>query len=1170
MKRAVFLMAASVGMLAACSGLNETDFRDKTIPEGGEVVERVVFETPVIPSLGEDGATRIALEQEGEGEINFNWEALDTVGIFPDKGSQVYFEMAGGVGTNVVHFDGGGWALRQDFHYSCYYPFVCDMKLNRDAIPVSFVGQVQTGVSDYKGMRFCFAAEGTTPSSGEVRFIFKMLNTIIRIKAIGLPAGTYSKLSLTTDEPLFVQQGTFGLEDMSITGKTYSNTLEISLKDFTLEEASTEANPVLVYFASAPVDLSGHPVTIQAYSEDGSVYKCEKTPTIIYEAGRWGGLKCKMEETSVKYAKASSITPGGTYLIVDTGDKKLFKGATDGSYVTVSPDGNGIITDAKGSLAGYEFTVENNGSDYFLKFNDGKYLICNYVSDNGSTGLFYVDTRSEVTYPYTLTTGNNGAFFFNTTQKNSSSTTNQFLYHNAASDVFKIGGSGSSIGVHLYMKDGKQDRGLRFDPESVTCTLDSTPEKPVLSGTYTAVTYSSSNENIATVDAAGNVTPHAAGIVTITATAAEDEQFSAGTASYSLTVKFSPSSRKYIRVTSADRIDTENEYVIVYENGPVQKAFKPILNAGHNAFSTSADNAIDVTILDDEIEADKVDDCRIALANQDGTNKKFSLSVPEADGTVDYYFIVYGKTTGESGNATVFFASPTETGYRSTFSLSSAGVLTITGNSSYKFQYSSSGYFTAGTGSSGNLYLFVREDGPAKQKQTLGFAEETVSWALGDDYEIDRSYDLPQLVSGARTAVTYSADPESVAKVEGGKITIKGSGSATITATAAKSDEYYAANASYTLRILKAAPTGWVDQGSFNLENPALSDYLDDAGTSYSDTDDAENTVMSTYTGSAYSFVSRKDCPDPVTITWTNDASPSTVITVYEDQTLDKQVWSQNAAKGSTSAEVYNLIPGRTYYYTVSENSSVWEKGYFSTTGRRRMIKVSDVKGRGHANNCRDLGGLEVTDKGVKKTIKYGLLFRSTNMDKTTDDEKAIITGFMRVVMDVDLREGKTTSTNLSDEGSQNCYQPFPAASMGYINPGFRGGTVIDDLIDSAKVKTVLTTVFNTVESGNTALFHCYSGADRTGYFAMLIEGLLGVSEKDCSIDYELTSFCDAVGSRYRTGKPTDYVFRQGIAFLRGKGQPGDTFQDKIETYLTEEVGFTRTEIENFKSAVLE
>jgi hypothetical protein len=109
---------------------------------------------------------------------------------------------------------------------------------------------------------------------------------------------------------------------------------------------------------------------------------------------------------------------------------------------------------------------------------------------------------------------------------------------------------------------------------------------------------------------------------------------------------------------------------------------------------------------------------------------------------------------------------------------------------------------------------------------------------------------------------------------------------------------------------------------------------------------------------------------------------------------------------------------------------------------------------------------------------------------------------------------------------------------------------------------------FNTVKSGKAVYFHCFSGADRTGYIAMLIEGLLGVSEKDCSIDYELTSFCESVGGRYRTGLPTDYDFRDGIAFLRGL--QGDTFQNKIENYLVNTVGISKTDIDEFKSRVLE
>ena len=922
MKQALLFVAASVAMLAACSR-NEMDFQEKAVLNDGNLVERVVFEAPLIRSLGEDHETRASLSQDGDNAVLFKWEASDTVGIYPDKGSQVFFEITDGVGTNVASFDGGGWALREKSIYSCYFPFVCDMKLDRNAIPISFADQVQTGISNYNGVRFSLASSGTSSSSGSLRFSFKMLNTIIRVKAIGLPAGTYSKLSLTTDEPLFVQQGFFGLNDLSITGKSFSDTLEISLKDFTLKEASTEENPVLIYLTSAPVDFRGHTVTVRAYSEDGRIYQCEKNPNKACEAGAWLGLKCVMEESDdgiVKYAKASSITVGGTYLIVDSDDKRLFKGATDGLFANVSPE-NSIITDTDGSLADYEFTVENSGSNYYLKFNDGKYLVCNY-NNNSSTGLAYANTPSEVKYPYALTTGTNGTFFFNTTQENNTAKTDQFLYFKTSDGIFKIGGSGDTIGVHLYMKDGKQDRGLCFDPMSVTCTLGSIPEKPVLSGTYTAVTYSSSDEKIATVDSEGNVTTLAAGIVTITATAAEDDQYSAGSAAYTLKIKSGSTSGKYVRVTSIDKINLDGEYVIVYEEGSVQKAFKPILNSNKNAFSTASNNAIDIIIDNNEIEADEVDDCRIALANQDGTTKKFSLVVPEADGTSDYYWYVY-----RSGifTAKVYSDNSDDTGYRSSFELSPAGALTLKGTNNYILRYSS-GYFTASTGTApNNLYLFVREGGSVKQKQTLGFAESTVNWTLGEGYEAGQSYNFPQQVTGAQTTVTYTCEPESVAKIEGGKIKIVGAGSATVTATAEKNDQYYAASASYTLRIIKPAPEGWVDMGTFNLENRALYYYLNDALNSYSDNDDATNTVMATYaTGSDYASIDRKDCPNPVTITWTNSASASTVISIYENDALANPVWIQNATDRATSADVFNLIPGRTYYYTVSEDGSIW------------------------------------------------------------------------------------------------------------------------------------------------------------------------------------------------------------------------------------------------------
>ena len=240
------------------------------------------------------------------------------------------------------------------------------------------------------------------------------------------------------------------------------------------------------------------------------------------------------------------------------------------------------------------------------------------------------------------------------------------------------------------------------------------------------------------------------------------------------------------------------------------------------------------------------------------------------------------------------------------------------------------------------------------------------------------------------------------------------------------------------------------------------------------------------------------------------------------------------------------------------------------------MIKVSDTKGRGYANNCRDLGGIEVMDKGVKKSIKYGYMFRGTNMDKTTQAvEWPILLDFMKVGVDIDLRNGESSNSGSGNDGNSTRWRPLPQ-SIDYTAPGFMDSHNFPDLTTPSKVYDVVMAFFNAVKSDKAVYFHCYSGADRTGYIAMLIEGLLGVSEKDCSIDYELTSF-SVVGSRYRIGyvqgQSEDYDFRDGIAFLRS--QTGNTFQEKIENYLVTPVseggvGISLSDINEFKRLVLE
>lgn len=88
-------------------------------------------------------------------------------------------------------------------------------------------------------------------------------------------------------------------------------------------------------------------------------------------------------------------------------------------------------------------------------------------------------------------------------------------------------------------KSTKEDAGLAFNGETdeYSVNVGESFQAPTLSNpNQLPVTFSSSNTNVATVDASGNVTIIAAGVTTITATSEATDLFKAGEASYTLTV----------------------------------------------------------------------------------------------------------------------------------------------------------------------------------------------------------------------------------------------------------------------------------------------------------------------------------------------------------------------------------------------------------------------------------------------------------------------------------------------------------------------------------------------------------------------------------------------------------------------------------------------------------
>lgn len=1153
----IFAMALGTLLLPSCAEEQYIDVQDD------EAVEMVI-------KLGHK--TRTA--NSGDSTVWIDGDEL-TVIHAPENGNTFWSSRFSWISDNA--FSGKVSRLSSKNDWYVVYPY---MEQNTAANQISLTfpsAQTQTGYDNkahFSGPQF--------PMIGKKTGVSRSTDLSLQMQNI-LSAAEF-KVTNTTDAPIIVKQVQFtapspvaGAFTVDMTADDYvisaasgaTRTVTLSVAEGTEIAAGKTA---LVYMAVAPFEapagselaistVAVHPSAPDVLLTDDYTITLDKATS--FSSGSIKTVNVAFEEpvvTERTYKLVSSITDGGTYLIAgrETAQDRV------GLYICAFPPvGNNNCEHIKlgtnydqetivsSEYTNYEVVLIASGSKWLVKVkNTGKYM---YFS-NGV--ISFTDDPTLALAAQSITTNNN----YPACIKDNN---NYEFYHSGSNACFMYSQNKGANNLRFYqLEDTRSPQTLVFSPESATYNLGTqswVTSVPSLSGYSTPVTYSSSDTSVATVDeTSGVVTPISKGTAIITATAAESSLYQSGSASYTLTVKNSTSaSGKFVRVTSIDEINTDGEYVIVYESGSTVKAFKPILNSSKNAFSTSSDNAINVTITDDEIESSEVEDCRFTLTKQDGTNLKFALVVPEADGVEDYYFVVRYSS---SGSGTSFYASTTQDGYRSTFSLSESGVLSLVGNSSYNFRYSSSSNaFQASTSSSSNLYLFVRSDGTGKRKQTITFDESTVRWVVGEgqNHQINISYEFPQTAKGAQTDVTYSCEPESIAKIENGKIKIVGIGTATITATAKETEEYYGASASYSLRISEPVSGDFVElEGSpFNLENSKLTQFLDAASTAYNDNNvtSSSSSIVTTYAPSG----STLDVPNPVTIKWDAASSGQATITILDDDQATV-VWTQTATSGSKSSDVYNLIPGKTYYCTVEDSSGYLLKGMFQTTGRRRMIKVSDTTTNTHARNCRDLGGMKTIDG---KTIKYGMIYRGTNLDSTTDTEQDLMANYLGIGWDIDLRQ--------SSEGSAHFASKY---NVTYVMCNYSSSVSSDHLTNPTKVKKTIDAFFAAAAAGKASYFHCAIGADRTGYWGLLIEGLLGVSASDCSIDYEMTSFASGItqnswgtiGTRTRgTGN-----FSAGLSFFNGYA--GETLQKKITNFLVNDCNVKSEDIEAFKNNVLE
>ena len=218
-----------------------------------------------------DPSSRTSLIISNEG-AEFSWSANDTVGIFPNEGTQVGFSMAAGAGTKTASFDGGGWSLKSASTYAAYYPLRGEFYLDKRVIPLDYTGQTQTGNAStaHLGAYDYMGAVAKTPEEGRVTFDFQHLGALVQLNIPLEEACSLDSVVLHTDDASFVTEGSLDLtsSSLAVTAKKNSKNFSVSLKDMSFSEPNQTAT---VYFMLSPVDLSGKEIDAIVYRGNGAM-----------------------------------------------------------------------------------------------------------------------------------------------------------------------------------------------------------------------------------------------------------------------------------------------------------------------------------------------------------------------------------------------------------------------------------------------------------------------------------------------------------------------------------------------------------------------------------------------------------------------------------------------------------------------------------------------------------------------------------------------------------------------------------------------------------------------------------------------------------------------------------------------------------------------------------
>lgn len=227
-----------------------------------------------------------------------------------------------------------------------------------------------------------------------------------------------------------------------------------------------------------------------------------------------------------------------------------------------------------------------------------------------------------------------------------------------------------------------------------------------------------------------------------------------------------------------------------------------------------------------------------------------------------------------------------------------------------------------------------------------------------------------------------------------------------------------------------------------------------------------------------------------------------------------------------------NLLPETDYYWKVrvtdQSGNQTFSKVYnFKTKGYIRAVNIEGV------SNSRDLGGAKTTDG---KTLKYGLVYRSANLDVITEKGKKQFAK-LGIKTDMDLRGESLTKSPAGEN----------VKIINFQAPWYADGSETS-IIGAESYRNAFRDEIKYFANADNypVIFHCAIGRDRTGTLAVFLQAICGVDRESIIREYEF-SYLSEAGS---TGEnPNAAYFVTGLCnFI--EEQEGDSFQAKAINFL--------------------